>query len=359
MLRADHSCAGTGAPPGKRARTAEPMPAVQLPASPITPDVGEPLLPCGRADEPLKSYELPPLFPGMKPAFKPSFVNIAKLARQTNKSAKTKYRGLPKKVTLSVTMLRKFAQHRASMLAKQERDKLDLKNGWGKKVGPWLWPASKWVMWCILSVEASAAEVYSTSTAHMALATRRNAMAFKLAVEESSNAGGSTMEASSMKGICAGVARYLETVLWLCSPPCSSEVADEVQRSCELLRGASGQYSKFAKKKGREYKRFEELEEDWLGKKFEHGQQKHAFMAALQRADELLRMYKGEEGNPTVPLLQHPAAHMREAQQLLVTCVSLAMMVPREPVIMAFKITCPESVCRGTCSERISLHMVH
>ena len=54
------------------------------------------MLPCGRADEPLEPCELPPLFPGMEPASKPSFVNIAKLARQTNKSAKTKSRGLPR-----------------------------------------------------------------------------------------------------------------------------------------------------------------------------------------------------------------------------------------------------------------------
>ena len=327
-----------GAPANKRARTVEPepMPEMQLPPSPASPDVGEPSLPGAGAPAACKSHELPPMFVGMQPCYKPSHVDIAKLRRQSNKSAKTKYRGLPPKTTLAVTMIRKYVRSRANMLSRQERDEIDAKLGWGEKVGPWVWPASKWIMWTILSIEANAAEVFSTSTGHMALATRRNVAAFKVAVEESTDAKGEPMAASSMKGICAGVAHYLDTALGLCSPPCSAEVAAEVQRSCELLRGAGGRYSKFAKKKGREYKREEELEANWLGKKFAFAQQKHAFMAALQRAKELLGKYEGV-GHATVPLLQHPAANIREAQQLLVTCVSLAMMVPREPIIMAFK----------------------
>ena len=102
------------------------------------------------------------------------------------------------------------------MLSRQERDEIDAKLGWGEKVGPWVWPASKWIMWTILSIEANAAEVFSTSTGHMALATRRNVAAFKVAVEESTDAGGEPMAASSMEGICAGVAHYLDTALGLC-----------------------------------------------------------------------------------------------------------------------------------------------
>ena len=257
------------------AATVEPMPSMQLPPSPASPDVGEPHLPGAGAAAACKSHELPPMFVGMQPCYKPSHVDIAKLRRTSNKSAKTKYRGLPPKTTLAVTMIRKYVRSRANMLSRQERDSLDAKLGWGDKVGPWVWPASKWIMWTILSIEANASEVFSTSTGHMALATRRNVAAFKVAVEESTDAKGDPMAASSMKGICAGVAHYLDTALGLCSPPCSAEVAAEVQRSCELLRGAGGRYSKFAKKKGREYKREEELETNWLGKKFAFAQLTH------------------------------------------------------------------------------------
>ena len=200
----------------KRARVAavlevEQMPAMQLPPSPASPDVGEPSLPGAGAPAACMSHELPPMFPGMQPAYKPSHVDVAKLRRQSNKSAHTKYRGLPRKTTLSVSMIRKYVRHLASTLPRQERDDMDSKRSWSGKVGVWMYPPSKWVMWCILSVEASAAEVFSTSTAHMALATRRNVAAFKIAVEESRDAKGILMAASSMKGhpradVPAGVA---------------------------------------------------------------------------------------------------------------------------------------------------------
>ena len=107
---------------------------------------------------------------------------------------------------------------------------------------------------------------------------------------------------------------------------------------CQLLTSAGGKYSKFAKKQGREYKRKEDLESEWLGKAFEHAQQKTCYMAALQEATRLLNLYSAKPTSAAVPLLQHPAATMRTVQQLLVTCVQLAMMAPREPVLMAFKL---------------------
>ena len=63
-----------GAPANKRARTVEPepMPEMQLPPSPASPDVGEPSLPGAGAPAACKSHELPPMFVGMQPCYKPS-----------------------------------------------------------------------------------------------------------------------------------------------------------------------------------------------------------------------------------------------------------------------------------------------
>ena len=57
----------------KRARTAlaaEPMPNLSLPASPLSPDAGDPYLPGSAGASECKSHELPALLPGMEPSYK-------------------------------------------------------------------------------------------------------------------------------------------------------------------------------------------------------------------------------------------------------------------------------------------------
>ena len=86
------------------------------------------------------------------------------------------------------------------------------------------------------------------------------------------------------------------------SPPTKRDISR--RRACQLLTSAGGKYSKFAKKQGREYKRKEDLESEWLGKEFGHAQQKTCYMAALQEATRLLKLYSAEPTSAAVPLLQ-------------------------------------------------------
>ena len=68
----------------KRARTAlaaEPMPNLSLPASPLSPDAGDPYLPGSAGTSECKSHELPALLPGMKPSYKPSHVDVPALGQ--------------------------------------------------------------------------------------------------------------------------------------------------------------------------------------------------------------------------------------------------------------------------------------
>ena len=322
----------------KRARTVARGQPLSLgsasPPLPRMPDVGEPRVHGGAASlgTKVRDSEQPPMYPGMLPHLKPEYIDMELLRRQTTTAGKAKFKGLPHKHNLAVPMLKKFVEHTMSMLPRRELEAMSNQKK-SDKVSSVCWAPSKWYQWLCLNVELEKEELISTSTPHMRPFTRQNAVAFKVDMDENEFAS------SSMKSICIAVGNYIEESLEMCVPPCDEHVAAEALKAASLLNGCSGKYSRYAKADSRHYKRAADLCDGWLGKEYEHEQTAQVFNHCLVEATRLLGMYDLEDPlAEAVVVLQHPAEQLRTVQQLLITCVSIAMMAPRAPVMASFKL---------------------
>ena len=299
------------------------------------PDVREPRVEGGAASlsTRIKPRDQPPLYPGMRCALKPEFIDMEHLRRQTTVSEKTHYRGLPHKHNLAVPMLRKWVVHQMGMIPRQKFAQMSSK-AVSAKVSGLTHPASKWYQWLCLNIELEKAELVSLSTRHMGVMNRKNASAFKM---EMDSAG---FSASSMKSHCHEIGSYILDIIPLCVPPCDPLVAAEAEKAADLLIGCSGKYSSLAKKDSRQYKRADDLCENWLGTDYEHEQTFDVYNNCLSEALRLLGLYTFRDPSKSAIVnLQYPAAQLRTIQQLLMTCFSIAMMAPREAVVASFKLS--------------------
>ena len=105
-----------------------------------------------------RDWDQPPLYPGMRCALKPEFIDMEHLRRQTTVSEKTCYRGLPHKHNLAVPMLRKWVVHQMNMIPRQEFARMSSK-AVSAKVSGLTHPASKWYQWLCLNIELEKAEL--------------------------------------------------------------------------------------------------------------------------------------------------------------------------------------------------------
>ena len=323
----------------KRARTATGSRQLSLgsasPPLPGMPDAGEPRVHGGAAalGNKLRHCDQPPMYPGMRSHLKPQYIDMECLRRQTTTTDKTKFKGLPHKYNLAVPMLKKYVESQMRMIPRRELEAMSDKAK-SDKVSSLCYAPSKWHQWLALNVELEKVELISTSTAHMRPFTRQNAAAFKVDMDESEFAS------SSMKSLCIFVGNYIEECLELCVPRCDEHVEVEARKAASLLNGCSGKYSRYAKADSRHYKRAEDLCDNWLGKQYSHQQTAEVFERCLVEATRLLDMYDFDDPDAqAVVVLQHPAEQLRTVQQLLITCVSIAMMAPREPVVESFKLS--------------------
>ena len=180
--------------PQRLRREPQPLEMTVSPAVPIVDDIGRPMVADASFDgSNVKLNEIPPLFEGMRPSLKPCFVDVELLRRTvpaTNKKVKlkAKYKGLPPKIGLSVPMLRANVKHNIDILPREARQKLQSEPGaMAKKVEQMMYAPSKWLMWCVASLECSKHQLISTSTEHLQLCTRRNVAAFKIDMDAAGN----------------------------------------------------------------------------------------------------------------------------------------------------------------------------
>ena len=177
---------------------------IAAPPTPPMPDVREPRVEGGAASlsTRTKPRDQPPLYPGMRCALKPEFIDMEHLRRQATVSEKTHYRGLPHKYNLAVPMLRKWVVHQMGMIPRQKFARMSSK-AVSAKVSGLTHPASKWYQWLCLNIELEKAELVSLSTRHMGVMNRKNASASKMEM------GSAGFSASSMKSHCHEIGSYI------------------------------------------------------------------------------------------------------------------------------------------------------